>query len=117
MSEVRVLSQGSTSNPAGLRAWAEKWIEGAPTNETGILSWEMFIDERAGKVAFVEAWASPGDLAKHFQYMMTSGQAEGLMQVFAGEQVTFLSPVTEELQPIVDQVQALTMEQAADYAS
>lgn len=117
MSEVRVLSQGSTSNPAGLRAWAEKWIEGAPANEAGILSWEMFIDERAGRVTFVETYASPGDLGKHLQHLTTSGQLEGLMQVYAVEQITFLSPVTDELQPIVDQVQALTMEKVAEYAS
>ncbi|CAN5339410.1 hypothetical protein BH23ACT9_BH23ACT9_35010 [soil metagenome] len=39
------------------------------------------------------------------------------MQVYEVEQMTFLSPVTEELQPIVDQLQALTMEKAAEYAS
>ncbi|MEX2588076.1 MAG: hypothetical protein WD602_08810, partial [Actinomycetota bacterium] len=108
--------QGSTSDPAALRAWADKWIEGAPANETGALSWEMFIDERAGKVTFIETWAS-ADFGKHLQHLTTSGQLETLMQVYEVEQITFLSPVTEELQPIVDQFQALTMEKAAEYAS
>jgi quinol monooxygenase YgiN len=117
MSEVRALSQGSTSDPAALRAWAATWIEGAPANETGALSWEMFIDERAGKVTFIETWASPQDFGKHFQHLTTSGQLEALMQVYEVEQMTFLSPVTEEIQPIVDQLQALTMEKAAEYAS
>ncbi len=117
MSEVRALSQGSTSDPAALRAWADKWIEGAPANETGVLSWEMFIDERAGKVTFIETWASPKDFGEHFQHLTTSGQLGTLMQVYEVEQMTFLSPVTEELQPIVDQLQALTMEKAAEYAS
>lgn len=117
MSEVRALSQGSTSDPAALRAWADTWIEGAPANETGALSWEMFIDERAGKVTFIETWASPQDFGKHFQHLTNSGQLEGLMQVYKIEQMTFLSAVTEDLKPIVDQLQALTMEKAAEYAS
>lgn len=117
MSEVRALSQGSTSDPAALRAWAEQWIEGAPANETGVLSWEMFIDEEAGKVTFVETWASPKDLGEHIQHMASSGQLETLMQVYEVEQMTFLSPVTEDLQPIVDQLQALTMAKAVEYAS
>jgi quinol monooxygenase YgiN len=117
MSEVRALSQGSTSDPTALRAWADTWIESAPANETGALSWEMFMDERAGKVTFIETWASPQDFGKHFQHLTNSGQLEALMQVYELEQMTFLSPVTEELQPIVDQLQALTMEKAAEYAS
>lgn len=59
---------------------------------------------------------SPG-LRKHFQHLTNSGQLEALLQVYELEQMTFLSPVTEELQPIVDQLQALTMEKAAEYAS
>ncbi|MEX2621727.1 MAG: hypothetical protein WD250_16040 [Egibacteraceae bacterium] len=117
MSEVRTLSQGSTSDLAALRAWAAKWIESAPANETGALSWEMFIDERAGKVTFIETWASPEDFGKHFQHLTSSGQLETLLQVYKLEQITFLTPVTEELQPIVDQLQALTMDKAAEYAS
>ncbi|CAN5229620.1 hypothetical protein BH23ACT9_BH23ACT9_27870 [soil metagenome] len=117
MSEVRALSQGSTSDPAALRTWAATWIESAPANETGVLSWEMFIDERAGKVTFIETWASPKDFGEHFQHLTTSGQLGTLMQVYEVEQMTFLSPVTEELQPIVDQLRALTMEKAAEYAS